>query len=64
MRDLLELIALNDVAHLIFVEIAELDAAFQAGANFLHIVCKASQRRKPAIINRLEARGATKNLIL
>jgi hypothetical protein len=40
----LELIALDDVADVIFAEIAELNAAFQAGADFFHIVLKTAER--------------------
>ena len=64
LRDLFELIALDDVADLIFVEVAELDAALQADAHFLHIVLETAQGGEPAIVNRLapaqdpRARGA------
>src|SRR5437016_5906719 len=36
--DLFELITLDGVANLIFTEITELDAAFQTGAYFLHVI--------------------------
>ena len=39
----LELIAFDDIAHLIFAEIAELDAAFQTGANFFHVVLETAE---------------------
>ena len=53
LRDLFELVALDDVADLIFAEIAQLDAALQTGADFLHVVLETAQRgedrrRKPA----------------
>src|SRR5205814_1579849 len=48
-----ELVALDDVADEIFAEIAELDSAFQTGADFFHIVLKTAERRKSAVVNRL-----------
>ena len=39
-----ELIALDDVAHLVFAEIAELDATFQPGTDFFHVVLKTAER--------------------
>ena len=53
LRDLLELIALDDVADLIFVEVAQLDAALEADAHFLHVVLETAQGRESAIVNRL-----------
>src|SRR3954449_6394128 len=53
LRDLLERVALDDVADLILVEIAELDTALETDANFLHVVLEAAQGRKPAVVNRL-----------
>src|SRR5713226_6121089 len=53
LRDGLELIALDDVAYLIFVEVAQLDAALEADANFFHVVLETAQSREPAIVNRL-----------
>jgi len=53
LRNLFELVALDHVAHLIFAEVAKLDAAFQAGAHFLYVVLETAQRRNPAIVNRL-----------
>ena len=38
-----ELIALNDIAHLVFTEIAKLDTAFQTGTYFLHVVLKTAE---------------------
>ena len=64
LRDRLELIALDDVAHLIFVEVAELDAALETDAHFFHVVLETAQRGEAAIVNRLapsqhpRARGA------
>src|SRR6266404_9466916 len=49
----LELITLDDVAHVIFAEIAELDTAFQSGANFLHVVLEPAQGRNSAVVDRL-----------
>ena len=46
-----ELVALDDVADVIFAEIAELDAAFQTGADFFHVVLETAQRGKSAIIH-------------
>src|SRR4030095_3908008 len=48
-----ELVALDDVADVVFAEIAELDTAFQARADFLHVVLETAERGKSAIINRL-----------
>ena len=53
LRDLLELIALDDVAYLIFAEVAELDAAFQTGTHLFHVVLESAQRRNSAVVNRL-----------
>src|SRR3984893_19153313 len=53
LRDLLELIALDDVAYLIFAEVTELDAAFQTGTHFFHVVLESAQRRNSAVVNRL-----------
>jgi hypothetical protein len=36
--DLLELVALDHVAHLIFAEIAQFDSAFQTGTDFFHVI--------------------------
>ena len=44
LRDRLELIALDNVAHLIFVEVAELDAALETDADLFHVVLKTPQR--------------------
>ena len=53
-----ELVALDDVADLIFAEIAELDAAFEPDADFLHVVLETAQGGKTAIVNRLASRAA------
>ena len=42
MRVFLEFVALDDVAFLVFVELAEADAAFEVGADFLHLVLEAA----------------------
>jgi len=39
----LELIALNDIAHVVFTEIAKFEAAFQTGAHFLHVVLETAE---------------------
>src|SRR5215471_18405709 len=51
--DLLELIALDHVAYLIFAEVAQLDSTFQTGTDFFHVVLETAQRRKAAVVNRL-----------
>src|SRR5215467_12304362 len=51
--NLLELIALDHVAYLIFAEVTQFDSAFQTGTNFFHVVLKTAQRRNPSIVNRL-----------
>ena len=38
---------------MVFVEIAELDAALEAAADFLHVVLESAQRGEAAIVNRL-----------
>src|ERR1043166_1052740 len=53
LRDGLELIALDDVAHLIFAKVAQLDAALEADANFFHVVLESAKSGKPAVVNRL-----------
>src|SRR5262245_61829261 len=53
--DLLELIALDHVAYLIFAEVAQLDTAFQTGSDFFDVVLKTAKRRNPAIVNRLSS---------
>src|SRR5215831_8626355 len=53
--DLLELIALDHVAYLIFAEVAQLDSAFQTGSDFFDVVLKTAKRRNPAIVNRLSS---------
>src|SRR5207247_11141450 len=64
LRNLLELVTLDYIAHLIFAEIAQLDSAFQTGAHFFYVVLEATQRGNAAIVNRLplsydaSARGA------
>src|SRR5262245_47461939 len=55
LRDLLDHVALDDVAHLIFAKIPRLNSAFEPGAYFFHVVLEATQSREPAIVNRLAA---------
>src|SRR5437867_5590550 len=50
---LFELITLDDVAYLVFAEVAQLDSAFQTRAHFFHVVLETPQRRNAAIIDRL-----------
>src|SRR6266446_7191088 len=63
--DRFKLVALNDVPHLVFAEVAELNAAFKTGTHFFHIILEAAQRRNPAVVHRLPfsentgARGAS-----
>src|SRR5438067_9665173 len=49
LRHLLELVTLDDVAHLVFAKISELNTAFEPGPNFLHVVLETAQSRHPAI---------------
>src|SRR3954447_21900336 len=53
LRDGLELIALDDVAHLIFAKVAQLDSAFETDADFLHVVLETAQSRKASVVDRL-----------
>src|SRR5260370_24142308 len=53
LRSLFELITFDDVAHLIFAEIAELDAAFESLAHFFHVVLKTADRSNATVVNRL-----------
>src|SRR5438552_527676 len=53
LRDLFELITLDNIADLVFAKIAQLDSALQTGAHFLHVVLKAPQRGESAVIYRL-----------
>ena len=55
LRDLLEHVALDDVAHLIFAKVSQLNSAFEPGAHFFHVVLEPAQSREPAIVNRLAA---------
>src|SRR5437016_8292174 len=55
LRHLLKLVTLDDVAHLVFGKISQLDAAFEAGPNFLHIVLEAAQSSHAPIVDRLAA---------
>src|SRR5438093_13276193 len=50
---LFELITLDDVAYLVFAEVAQLDSAFQTRPHFFHVVLETPQRRNAAIIHRL-----------
>src|SRR5262249_31503016 len=51
--NLFELVTFDDVAHLVFAEVAQLDSAFQTRAHFFHVVFETPQRRNAAIVNRL-----------
>src|ERR1051325_6527971 len=51
LRDGFEQIALDDVAHLIFGEISQLDAALKADPDFFHVVLATAERRRAAIVN-------------
>ena len=53
--NLFEVVALDDVAGFVLVEVAELDAALEAVADFLHVVLEAAERREAAIVNGLAA---------
>ena len=53
LRNLFELITLDDVADLIFAKVAKFDSAFQAGAYFLYVILESPQGGESAIINRL-----------
>src|SRR2546423_2872615 len=48
-----ELIALDHVANVVFIEVPELDTTFQTRPDFFHIVLKTAERGKSAVINRL-----------
>src|SRR5215471_8811347 len=51
--DLLELIALNHIAYLIFAEVTQPDTAFQTRPNFFHVILETPQRRNATVVNRL-----------
>src|SRR6266404_2251269 len=53
LRDLLEHITLDDVAHLVFAKISQLNSAFESRAHFFYVILEPAQGGKPAIINRL-----------
>src|SRR2546421_4135326 len=65
LRDRFKLVALNDVAHLVFAEVAELNAAFKTRTHFFHVILEAAQRRNPPVVHWLpfpehaRARGAS-----
>src|SRR5580700_4655835 len=48
----LESVTLDDVTDFVVVEIAKLDAAFEAAADFFHVLVEATQRGETAIVNR------------
>jgi hypothetical protein len=54
--DLFELVTLDNVADLIFAEVAQLDAALEADAHLFHVVLETAQRRKAAVVDRLAPR--------
>jgi hypothetical protein len=51
LRDGLEQVALDDVAHLIFAEIPQLYPAFEADPDFLHVVLETAQGGQSAVVN-------------
>src|SRR5271157_198926 len=53
--DLLGFVALDDVADLVGVDVAELDAALEAGPDFVGVVLEALERRDPALVDDLLA---------
>ena len=53
--DLLALVALDDVADLVAVEVVELDAALEAGADLVGVVLEALERRNLALVDDLLA---------
>src|SRR6478735_5116213 len=53
LRDGLEQVALDNVAHLIFAEVSQLDAALEPDPDFFHVVLEPAQRGEPAVVNRL-----------
>ncbi len=53
LRNLLELVTLDYIAHLVLAEIAQLDSAFQTGTHFFDVILEAPQRGNAAVINRL-----------
>src|SRR5436190_24392135 len=53
LRDLLEHVALDDVAYLVFAKISQLNSAFESRAHLFHVVLEPTQGRKPAIVHRL-----------
>src|ERR1700683_1237354 len=53
LRHFLECVALDNVARLVLVEVPELDAAFEAAADLLHIILETAQRGETAVVNRL-----------
>src|SRR5262249_41459549 len=48
-----ELIALDDVAYLVFAEVAQLDSALQSRTHLLNVVMETPQSGNPTVINRL-----------
>src|SRR6516165_9234578 len=53
LRNLFEVVTLNDIADLVLREIAELDSAFDTGTNLFDVVLKSPQRGDAAIVNGL-----------
>src|SRR5262249_5630757 len=52
--DLLQLIALNHIAYLIFAEVTQPNSAFQTRPDFFHVILETSQRLNAASVTRLE----------
>ena len=52
LRNLIELVALDDIAFLVFVEFAEADAALEGGADFFDFFLEPAEGGHPAIEDR------------
>src|SRR5437867_7736941 len=61
LRDLLEHVALDDVAYLVFAKISQLNSAFESRAHLFHVVLEPTQGRKPAIVHRLTTSQDTRS---
>ena len=60
LRDLLEHVALDNVAYLVFAKISQLYSAFESRAHLFHVVLEPAQSRKATIVNRLTASQDTR----
>src|SRR3954468_14302095 len=69
LRDGFEQVALDNVGHLIFAEISQLDAALETDPDFFHVVLETAQGGQPAVVNWLAttqdagSRGASDSAI-